>query len=109
MSRESLPKQVDFPDSKTLLEVINIQTEIVKMGVSLGSVMALVCERTQALTQAGAAVVELARSTAARIEMVLHPNPHVATRMRELLQRVEDVILIAPGRALRHIENAWIG
>ena len=53
MSRESLPKQVDFPDSKTLLEVINIQTEIVKMGVSLGSVMALVCERTQALTQAG--------------------------------------------------------
>ena len=60
MSSESLPRQVDFLDSKTLLEVINIQTEIVKMGVSLGSVMALVCERTQALTQAGAAVVELA-------------------------------------------------
>jgi len=63
MSRESLPKQVDFPDSKTLLEVINIQTEIVKMGISLGSVMALVCERTQALTQAGAAVVELAEGS----------------------------------------------
>jgi diguanylate cyclase (GGDEF)-like protein len=60
MSRESLPKQDDFLDSKILLDVINTQTEIVKMGVSLGSVMALACERTQELTQAGAAVVELA-------------------------------------------------
>jgi len=63
MSRDSLPKQLDFLDSKTLLEVINIQTEIVKMGVSLGSVMVLVCERTQALTHAGAAVVELAEGS----------------------------------------------
>jgi diguanylate cyclase (GGDEF)-like protein len=63
MSCESLPRHVDFLDSKTLLEVINIQTEIVKMGVSLGSVMALVCERTQALTRAGAAVVELAEGS----------------------------------------------
>jgi diguanylate cyclase (GGDEF)-like protein len=59
MSRESLPKSVDLLDNKTLLEVIAIQTEIVKMGVDLGGVMAMVCERTQALTQAGAAVIEL--------------------------------------------------
>lgn len=51
---------------------------------------------SEGLNSIAAALVELARSTAARIEMVLHPNPHVATRMRELLQRVEDVILIAP-------------
>jgi diguanylate cyclase (GGDEF)-like protein len=63
MSCESLPKNLDLLDSKTLLEVINIQTEIVKMGVNLGSVMALVCERTQTLTQAGAAVVELAEGS----------------------------------------------
>lgn len=63
MSRESLPRHADVLDSKTLLEVINIQTEIVKMGVSLGSVMDLVCERTQALTQAGAAVIELAEGS----------------------------------------------
>jgi diguanylate cyclase (GGDEF)-like protein len=63
MNFDSLPKNVDCLDSKTLLEVINIQTEIVKMGVNLGNVMTLACERTQALTQAGAAVVELAEGT----------------------------------------------
>lgn len=60
MNLDSVPNIVDRLDSNTLYEVINIQTEIVKMGLDLGSVIALVCERTQALTQAGAAVVEMA-------------------------------------------------
>lgn len=60
MNRENLLHAVECLDSTLLLEVIHIQTEIVKLGVNLGNVMALVSERTQALTQAGAAVVELA-------------------------------------------------
>jgi len=43
-----------------LLEVINVQTEIAKLGLDLGSVMSLIVERTLALVNADGAVVELA-------------------------------------------------
>jgi diguanylate cyclase (GGDEF)-like protein len=43
-----------------LLEVIKTQTEIARLGVDLGSVMQLVCERAGSLISAGGAVVELA-------------------------------------------------
>ncbi|HKN78365.1 MAG TPA: sensor domain-containing diguanylate cyclase [Lysobacter sp.] len=43
-----------------LLEVIRTQTEIARLGHDLGSVMDLVAERTQQLTGADGAVVELA-------------------------------------------------
>ena len=46
--------------SERLLEVIRTQTDIAKLGLDLGGVMALVAERAQALTQAVGAVVELA-------------------------------------------------
>lgn len=45
---------------KQLLEVIRTQTEIAKAGVDLGTVMALVAEHSQQLTEADGAVVELA-------------------------------------------------
>jgi len=43
-----------------LLEVIRTQTEIAKLGLDLGAVMALVADRVQQLTSAKGAVVELA-------------------------------------------------
>lgn len=43
-----------------LLEVIRIQTEIAKLDLDLGSVMALVAERAQTLAKGDGAVVELA-------------------------------------------------
>ncbi|WP_395399507.1 diguanylate cyclase domain-containing protein [Pseudoduganella sp. UC29_106] len=43
-----------------LLEVIKTQTEIARLGVDLGSVMQLVCQRASGLIAAGGAVVELA-------------------------------------------------
>jgi diguanylate cyclase (GGDEF)-like protein len=43
-----------------MLGVIKTQTDIVKLGLDLGGVMALVAERTQALTGAAGSVVELA-------------------------------------------------
>jgi diguanylate cyclase (GGDEF)-like protein len=46
-----------------LLEVIRTQTEIARLGHDLGSVMDLVAERTQQLTGADGAVVELAEET----------------------------------------------
>jgi diguanylate cyclase (GGDEF)-like protein len=45
-----------------LLEVIRIQTEIVKTGIDLGGLIALVAERVQALTGASGVVVELAEA-----------------------------------------------
>jgi diguanylate cyclase (GGDEF)-like protein len=45
---------------QVLLEIIQAQTEIVKLGHDLGSVMNLVVERVRALTEAAGAIVELA-------------------------------------------------
>lgn len=46
--------------AERMLGVIKTQTEIVKLGLDLNGVMALVAERTQTLTNASGAVVELA-------------------------------------------------
>jgi len=48
------------PNPDVLLEIIKIQTEIAKMGLDLAGVMELVAQRTQPLTGAAGAVVELA-------------------------------------------------
>jgi diguanylate cyclase (GGDEF)-like protein len=50
------------PGPETLLEIIRIQTEIVRAGLDLGGVMALVTQRAQVLTHATGAVVELAEN-----------------------------------------------
>ena len=49
-----------MPSPKQLLEVIGIQTEIAKLGLDLGEVMALVVERTLGLIGADGAAIELA-------------------------------------------------
>lgn len=48
------------PLTNRLLEIIKTQTEIAKLGLDLGGVMALVAKRAQNLTSAAGAVVELA-------------------------------------------------
>ena len=47
-------------DNATLLEIIKAQSDIAKLGLDLGGVMAYVAERTEQLTRAEGAVVELA-------------------------------------------------
>jgi GGDEF domain-containing protein len=47
-------------DPKVLIEIIRAQTEIAKLGLDLGGVIAFVAERVQQLTDAGGAIVELA-------------------------------------------------
>lgn len=49
-----------MPSQKQLMDVISIQTEIAKLGLDMGGVMALVTERTLPLIGADGAVVELA-------------------------------------------------
>ncbi len=49
-------------DPETLMEIIRAQTEIARLGLDLGGVMAFVTERVQRLTGAGGAIVELAES-----------------------------------------------
>lgn len=49
-----------MPSQKQLLDVITIQTEIVKLGLDLGEVMALVVDRTLDLISADGAAIELA-------------------------------------------------
>ena len=47
-------------DSQVLLEILHAQTEISKLGVDLGAVMALVTDRACRLTNANGAVLEMA-------------------------------------------------
>ncbi len=50
----------------------------------------------EGLESIAAALVELARGRAAVIDMVLHPNPHVADTMRALLASTPNIRLIDP-------------
>jgi diguanylate cyclase (GGDEF)-like protein len=58
MTTEQLEQQAVSPER--LLDIIRFQTEVVQLGIDLGGVMALVAERSQFLTGAQGAVVELA-------------------------------------------------
>lgn len=49
-----------MPSEKELLEIIAIQTEIVRLGRNLGEVMSLVAERTLPLVRADGVAIELA-------------------------------------------------
>jgi diguanylate cyclase len=87
-----------------LLEVIKTQTEIAKLGLDLGAVMALVAERTQQLTSAVGAVVELAEDD----DMVYRAAsglaaPHLGMR----LQRTSSLSgsCIELGRALYCVDS----
>jgi diguanylate cyclase (GGDEF)-like protein len=50
---------IHTPDGGTLLAILRVQTEIAKLGLDLGGVMAFVAEHAQRLTRASGAVVEL--------------------------------------------------
>lgn len=85
--------------SSRLLEVIRTQTEIAKLGLDLGAVMALVCERTQQLTGASGAVVELAEGD----DMVYRASSGIAERHLGLrLQRGNSLsgLCVSEGRPL---------
>ncbi len=56
----SLQPPSSAPSAETLLEIVHAQTEIAKLGLDLGGVMAYVAERGRHLTHAASAVVELA-------------------------------------------------
>jgi diguanylate cyclase (GGDEF)-like protein len=62
------------PSSAVLLEILRAQTEIMKLGLDLGGVMAFVTDRAQHLTGATGAVVELAEGE----EMVYRSTSGVA-------------------------------
>lgn len=73
-----------MPSQAQLLQVIEIQSEIVKAGLDLGEVMALVVERTLSLIGADGAVIELAQEG----EMVYAATsgiagPHLGLRLRQ--------------------------
>ena len=48
------------------------------------------------LDSIAAALVQLACGGLARVELVLHPNAHIASRMHDLLSGIEGIDLVAP-------------
>jgi diguanylate cyclase (GGDEF)-like protein len=92
-SLQSLPPE-------RLLEVIQIQTEIAKLGVDLGNVMALVAERSLSLTGADGAVIELSEED----EMVYRASSGIAQPMLGLRLRRDGSLsglCVAEGKPLR--------
>lgn len=86
--------------SSRLLEVIRTQTEIVKLGLDLGAVMALVSARAQQLTQASGAVIELAEGE----DMVYRASSGIAERHLGLHLKRENSLsglCVTEGRPLR--------
>ena len=60
----------------------------------------ITCHRRESwgagLESIAAALIELARGSAARIDVVLHPNPHVSVTMRRVLEGRRGISLIGP-------------
>jgi UDP-N-acetylglucosamine 2-epimerase (non-hydrolysing) len=65
-----------------------------------GQRILVTCHRRESwgegLKSIAAALIEIARDYSVRIDFVLHPNPHVAATMRQLLDSVRRISLIAP-------------
>lgn len=83
-----------------LLEVIQIQTQIAKLGLDLGSIIALVAERSPHLTGADGAVVELAEGD----EMVYRASSGTAQKQLGLRLKREGSLsglCVAEGKPLR--------
>lgn len=88
------------PGNATLLEIVRAQTEIAKLGLDLGGVMAFVAERGQHLTHAHGAVVELAEHD----EMVYRAASGIAGHLLGLrLKRVGSLsgLCVQSGRIMR--------
>jgi diguanylate cyclase (GGDEF)-like protein len=88
-----------MPNSQQLLEIIHIQTEIAKLGLDLGNVMALVVERTLSLVEADGAAVELAegddmvyRATSGIAKSYLGLRLKLATSLSGLCVRTGDIL-----------------
>ena len=63
----------------------------------------------EGLSSIATALAKLARTRAATIELILHPNAHVATAMRRSLDRIEGIELIAPcshGELIQRVRDA---
>jgi len=85
---------------EVLMEVIGIQTEIVKLGPDLGGVMNCVTEHVQRLTGAGGAILELAEGD----EMVYRASTGIATSLLGLrLKRGTSLsgLCVQTGQVLR--------
>lgn len=64
---------------------------------------------SQGLHSIAAALIQIAREGIAEIDFVLHPNPHVAGTMRQLLDSTRGISLIAPcshAELVRRIQEA---
>lgn len=73
-----------MPSQKQLLEIINIQTEIAKLGLDLGEVMTLVVERTVSLIGADGAAIELAEGNDMVYRAVAgNARPHLGLRLSQ--------------------------
>jgi diguanylate cyclase (GGDEF)-like protein len=76
----------DSVNNNKLLEIINVQTEIVQLGMDLGSIMELVTQRSQHITNADGASIELIEKE----ELVYSAASGIATKFLGLRLNIEN-------------------
>ncbi len=112
---ERVPGEVHITGNTGIDALIAIEAELpARVQATDGTPRILVtCHRRESwgegLTSIAAALVELAGCGGSRIEMLLHPNPHVAAKMRELLDGCPGIELTPPcshGELVRRARDA---
>lgn len=99
---EGVPGTIHVTGNTSIDRLIAVEAELPAPGLRDGSKprVLVTCHRRESwaegLEQIAAALVELGRDGSAEIELVLHPNPHVESKMRRLLGHVSGISLIGP-------------
>jgi UDP-N-acetylglucosamine 2-epimerase (non-hydrolysing) len=102
LRREKARGQIHVTGNTGIDALIAVERTLPKPASQNGRLRRLLvtCHRreswSEGLESIATALIELACSCSVRIDMILHPNPHVAGRMRQLLDGANGIELIHP-------------
>jgi len=99
---EQVPGEIHVTGNTGVDALLAIEAKLPARDSSAGSVPRLLvtCHRRESgsggLTTIASALVAIARERPVAIDVVLHPNPHIAAKMRDLLQHCAGISLLEP-------------
>jgi UDP-N-acetylglucosamine 2-epimerase (non-hydrolysing) len=99
---ESLRGEVHMTGNTGIDALVATQARLPPQGLvhERGHRILVTCHRRETwgegLKSIAAALIEIVRDYSVRVDFVLHPNPHVATTMRQSLDSIRGISLIRP-------------
>jgi len=115
LRKEGLRGEVHMTGNTAIDALIATQAQLPPQGLvhERGHRILVTCHRRESwgegLKSIAAALIEIVRDYTVRVDFVLHPNPHVAATMRQSLDSIRAISLIAPcthGELLRRMREA---